>query len=553
MKNLFLLIGIALSFAAIFANLLGIDNDAGWGGGRILLLKTGIALLTLGILLHFFQGPIQRLRTRAAECANAFGRERALRFVFAAMTLLTAAAYIWFLRIEERDVSRAYNFYGELARGFKRGNLYLPETPSPALLALSNPYDYALRKQAGVEDFPWDASLYNGRFYFYWGPSPALFLLPFNDDTLSRIEDYHLALVFAFGLFVYSALIVARFWLRLKHAPVWIFAFILAVLGFSVPVTPMLRHADIYEAAIFACQFFFMGGCYWAFISFLEERPTAWAFALAGVHWAFAIGSRVTILPAVFIAVLALAFPTLSSFYSDWKNRAARMTQTGWQRLRLLLAVGLPLLAGGVALAWYNDARFGSIVEFGVRYQLANVDYTQFEGSFGLKYASENLRVYLLQPVDFLRRFPFISLVEYTPSNDRLSGLLLIAPFFVLAFLPLFRLVSGRKNAALINPALFLFAGAAVVSAFIILIFYFVALRYTLDFLPATLILIALSLGLEYEALSDKKFAAGALSFITGILAFVNVTAGALLATPESGTLFILDLLNSVSKMLGLK
>lgn len=57
-----------------------------------------------------------------------------------------------------------------------------------------------------------------------------------------------------------------------------------------------------------------------------------------------------------------------------------------------LIAAVLPLLAGGAALAWYNWARFGSIFEFGIRYQLANVDYTQFKGSFGLPIYCRSLK-----------------------------------------------------------------------------------------------------------------------------------------------------------------
>lgn len=538
-------IGIIAILAALFANQLGIDNDAGWGGGRILILKVGLALILLGLTLHVFQNPIRKFQIRISELVSAIGRERSIRIVFVTLTVLTAVAYIWFLRLDKRNADHTYNYYSELAKGFRQGNLYLPEKPSSALLALSNPYDTVLRKQVGIEDFPWDITLYKGRFYIYWGPSPAVFLLPFGNDMLSRIEDYHLTLIFAFGLFIYAAWIVTSFWLRLKDAPVWALALLLLVIGFSIPVTTMLKRGEVYEAAIFACQFFFIGGCYWAFSSLMDETPAAWKLALASLHWAFAIGARVTILPAVAVTALVMVVPIFSL---DWKTRPS--TRSG-QRLRLLLAAGIPLLAGGAALAWYNDARFGSIFEFGVRYQLANVDYTQFEGSFGFKYLVENLKTYFLYPVKFESRYPFFSLVEYTPSNDRLSGLLYIAPFILLLFLPLFRLFFRKKESD-IKP-LFLFASGTIVAAFIIFIFYFITLRYTLDFLPSALILIALSLGMEYESIKENRFATRALSLVFGVLAFVNVTAGILLATPASGVTFILNFLNSLSKLFGLR
>ena len=140
-----------LSLAAVFAYQLGIDNDAGWGSGRSFILGTGILLVVLGVVLHIFHEPIRRLQSRITTIIE---RGLAIRIIFAISILLVAVAYLWFIRLDERDTSLSYNYYSELARSFKQGRLHLTETPSPALLALSNPYDYALRKQAGVEDFP---------------------------------------------------------------------------------------------------------------------------------------------------------------------------------------------------------------------------------------------------------------------------------------------------------------------------------------------------------------------------------------------------------------
>jgi hypothetical protein len=444
------------------------------------------------------------------------------------------------LKPGERDVDRTYNYYAELAKGFRQGHLYLEAKPSSVLLSLSNPYDPNLRKVEGIEDFPWDVSLYKGRFYTYWGPAPAVLLLPFKLETLSKIEDFHLSFFFALGLFIYSALILIPFWQKYKNAPIWVLLVSLLVIGFYVPVTTMLKRAEVYEAAIFASQFFFIGGCYWAYASFKDETPAVWKFVLASLHWSLAIGARATILPAVAVTTLMMVMPIFINFSLDWK-----------QRLRLLLAAGIPLLAGGVALAWYNYARFGSIFEFGIRYQLTNVDYNQFEGSFGFKYLAENLKTYFLYPLAFESRYPFISLVEYTPSNDRLSGLLYVAPFIVLVILPLFRLVIRKKETDI--KALFLFTGGAAASAFIIFIFYFITLRYTLDFLPSAMILIALSLAMEYDSLKENRLASGAMSLIFGILALVNITVGFLLATPKSGVDFMLNFLNTLSKVLGLR
>lgn len=543
--------GLLLVLVALFAAQLGLDNDAGWGGGRLLILKAGIALLVLEVFLRIFREFILNIQGRISTMAGYIGRDRSLLVVFAASVLLTAAAYNWFLR-DAGDAGIIYNYYSELARGFKRGNLYLSQEPSTRLLALEDPYDPVLRKQAGVEDFPWDVSLYEGRFYIYWGPVPAAALMPFNDAALAKIEDFHLALVYAFGLFVYSAWIAASFWRSLKNAPVWAFAILSLVFGFSIPTTVMLGRGEVYEAAIFASQFFFIGGCYWAYSSMRDEAPPAWKFAMASAHWALAIGSRALILPAVAAAMLVMIYPILSGFLA--KNRAP----ADWgMRLRLLSAAGIPLLAGVSALAWYNHARFDSILEFGIRYQLANVNYTRFDASFGARYLLENLKIYFLEPVVFQPRFPYLLMSEYQPSNSRIAGLFYAAPFIVLILLPLVRSIFAVRQPAVATQVnkrrLALFAGAALASAAAIFFFYFIALRYTLDFLPSALILIALSLGMEYESLGAPRPAGKALSLIFIVLALANVTMGVLLAFPPEGKAFMLNLLNALGKLLGVR
>jgi len=45
------------------------------------------------------------------------------------------------------------------------------ERPDPRLAELGDPYEYTQRKDI---PYHWDASYYEGRYYLYWGPVPAL-------------------------------------------------------------------------------------------------------------------------------------------------------------------------------------------------------------------------------------------------------------------------------------------------------------------------------------------------------------------------------------------
>ena len=63
--------------------------------------------------------------------------------------------------------------YQQLAESFLNGKLYLEEEVPKFLLEMENPYDYALRRAQG-KSYYWDAALYNGHYYVYFGVVPCL-------------------------------------------------------------------------------------------------------------------------------------------------------------------------------------------------------------------------------------------------------------------------------------------------------------------------------------------------------------------------------------------
>ena len=65
---------------------------------------------------------------------------------------------------------REGDYYNLLVDGFRHGHLYLPVKPEPELLALENPYDPVANAAYRLLD----PSLYNGRYYLYFGPVPAV-------------------------------------------------------------------------------------------------------------------------------------------------------------------------------------------------------------------------------------------------------------------------------------------------------------------------------------------------------------------------------------------
>jgi len=544
--------------AAVFAQQIGIDNDESWGRGRIIILAAGLVFILGGVLLVVFQNKLTEFKRHISTFFyKHFNVDRPTQillvsFIAATIVLIT---YIWLVRPIARDARHNYNYYSELSIGFKLGNLYLTEEPSPALLSLSNPYNYYLRKQNNLEDFPWDVSLYNNKFYTYWGPAPSLILTIFSYDQLSQIGDHYVALAFAFGLFFYAALITATFWYKsLQNVPVWILGICLLAIGFSTPVTIMLESPRIYEAAIFGCQFFFVGGCYWAYSSISDNKPVLWKLVLAGIHWAFALGTRITILPVILFTAAATVIYIMKVYKAT----------TPKAYLPILAIMGMPLLLALSGLSWYNWARFESIFEFGLKYQLTNVDYNLFKVSFSSRYITENLYNYFFHPLQIQSRFPYLQRVEYPSSNDKLAGLMYLSPYILLLSVPLVREISNfiafnkktgarQIKAPSENWLIIIFAGSCFIAMFVILSFYFVTMRYIEDFMPSLILLTTILLGREYQQLSQNNASRKVLEFITMMLVGVTIIANVLVAISNSRAALIIRLLNPISKMLGLK
>src|ERR1700730_15890582 len=85
--------------------------------------------------------------------------------VLGLMAILVFFATAGTLRFE-----RGMRYYDELGAALLRGHLYVAQQPSAELLALPNPYDATQNHGLVLHD----ASLYNGHFYLYFGPAPAL-------------------------------------------------------------------------------------------------------------------------------------------------------------------------------------------------------------------------------------------------------------------------------------------------------------------------------------------------------------------------------------------
>ena len=285
------------------------------------------------------------------------------------------------------------DYYNLLVDGFQAGRLSMKVEPHPALLALPP------EARPGNAPYLLDASLYEGRYYLYFGVVPAVLLYwPYAALTGHDLpEGVAVQVVAALALLASLAWwreVRRRFFPDLPAG--WEFLAVLA-LGFCTTVPSTLRHPLFYEVAILSG---WAAGALmlWALMRAAgdERRRSLWLVA-AGVAYGLAVGSRANLAPA---GLLALAVGV--AVIVRGRSGPVRERLQAW--LRLLLVAGAGAAVIGAGLAAYNYARFGRVTEFGHSHQLGHNPQQMFR----LTNLAHNLGLYYLTPPRLGVYFPFV-------------------------------------------------------------------------------------------------------------------------------------------------
>ena len=228
--------GLGLLSLAVFAQQLGVGHSSDWGPGRKIVAGVGfflILLATIVITLPFWQRiaeearrsslrlwfiiqeiPFVRRSTLAIQAtlkswktawdhwplvrgyrtyirpyvkrfSDRIGSSPLIRYctesedrkaASAAVVLgvLVILIYIWFVSVGYwTNWPKTTSYYMQLSDAFAHGQVSLLVEPDPALLSLEDPYTLANRENIS---YPWDVVFYQGKFYLYWGPVPALLI-----------------------------------------------------------------------------------------------------------------------------------------------------------------------------------------------------------------------------------------------------------------------------------------------------------------------------------------------------------------------------------------
>lgn len=545
--GLFLLIGAAIIGAAFFAEPIGLDNNPGWGRGRIAILFFGIFIIIGGMLYSLYWNKLSALSHKIRSfvhqnIASLLRLSRNYWYTFPVL-IFVIVIYIWFVSSGSwTNWVSPTRYYADLANGFKQGKLHLLTRPSPELLNLSNPYDPLARRDV---DAPIDYSLYNGKFYLYWGPVPALILAIFSPFIHGRVGDLYLTFSFVCGLFFCQFLLALTVWDRFfRDLPKWILALSILMLGLTAPWTYTLinePNGRIYEAAISGAQFFLMGGFLIIVIAFEKTVPSSLSLTITSLLWALAIGTRL-------VMALPILFLLFMIAYRIWKNtRPSFVTFAG-----KMIWLSLPPILSFACLGWYNWVRFGSVTETGFSYALAGVNLQKYHNDlFSSVYVIQNLYNYIFKPPASITYFPFLysenvnvpfySLPEvYTTSP--VTGLLFMVPITMLAILPIVtflmkttqnassRLVKEHTNRDLLDWIIISLLGAFFWAFCLLLVFFWAAMRYTGDFMPSFALVSAFGFWQGYRLFAQRPVHQKVYLFVGAILIVAGLVISILLS-----------------------
>ncbi len=502
--------------------------------------SAGLCLNSAGAVGYAMSAKVEKLSSAQPMQGRAASRSRHVLVLAVLCNVFVLVAYVWLISIGTwTKWPTLTTYYDQLATAFRHGSLSLEAKPDPALLALADPYDPASRK--GIP-FPTDFSLYQGKFYLYFGPTPGLILAIAKTFWAGAIGDQYLVFAFVYGIFLVQSLFIVKIWRRFfPDISPWIVGSSILVAGLISPFGWMLGIPTIYNAAIYGGQFFFLAGLYTAFDALDGTAITRWKCLLIGFFWAAALGTRITqVLPIAFMMILLLAKML-------WTDRQAGVLS---KSLRPWFATALTLGLGAAVIGWYNFARFGSAFETGFRYALAAVYFQAYgEKIWSTVYVLQNLHNYLLNPPLLRFAFPYFrptkglakSIAAFIPlpklySSQQITGLLYSAPFILFAIVPVIRVF--RRAARSIegnHQRSFTWCIAALLGSLLSavvfpLVFFWASERYMGDFVPTLLLLSIIGFWQLSYSIPSKSFIDLLYSFLAASLIIISITVSSLLA-----------------------
>jgi hypothetical protein len=136
------------------------------------------------------------------------------RGILGAACLLVIGVYAYTAQpgfLASTSLNAADTYYNLLAQGFRAGQLNLKKDVPPGIAQLTDPYDRTANKRYAVLDL----SYYKGKFYLYFGVTPAVVLFwPYVALTGHYLSQKDAALIFCVVGFLVGMGLLCALWRR---------------------------------------------------------------------------------------------------------------------------------------------------------------------------------------------------------------------------------------------------------------------------------------------------------------------------------------------------
>lgn len=373
--------------------------------------------------------------------------------------------------------------YNLLVQGFQSGQLNMKVNTPPEFAKLADPYSPTHSWDTGFWSNKLVTSYYKGKFYLYFGVTPALALFwPYAAFTGHYLSDrYAVAIFFALGFLGMWAILCA---IRRRYFPeisFVTFAPTIFILGLILCLVQTGSIHDVAKVSGFAFAMLALAGI-WLALHWQARRT--WCLLLASLAYGLAVGARQSLL----FGAIILLVPVLQTGLSAPVPRRQVVTS-------FFSAIG-PITLIGIGLMAYNDLRFDNPFEFGRHYQLTEDYESTTAHQLSPHYLWFNLRYYFLEPLSVNGHFPFLQNVHLPPPPSGYSAfpengsILFNYPFITLIFaVPLiWKNRPAQEISALswfIIALLLLFAACAFTDCCLLT----AQPHYELDFLPPLVLL----------------------------------------------------------------
>ena len=382
-------------------------------------------------------------------------RSRAQRWAFAGLlapaalaTLSVTLGSLWLFSPgvyhHPRQFTYDFDQYAHLADSFIKGTPWLDLPVPPELAAAANPLDIATRNalvQSGVHPVYWDYVFYEGHWYSYFGPIPALLLyMPYQLATGSMLPTGTALAWMMFGALVFGSLLVVRIIRRyFPGASLGATGLSIALFVCGANIPYLIYRSNFYAVPMTSSLLVTTLGLWlWLGARRADGRLSMARIAFGSLCIAANLGCR-----TMYVFAALLAFPI---FWQDIKSILAGVrarTLGPGAIVRPVLAMVLPALLVIAPLLWYNHWRFGSLLDFGNDYQMTVIDLTSYKAP--LADLPLTVLYFLFLPPRFIDAFPFLAIspspyIEWQYMEPSIGGIFVAIPVLALvAMLPFVR------------------------------------------------------------------------------------------------------------------